>query len=62
MNQSVIRPKKQVVAVCGISQNGGWSKFLLLYRRGNYWNFPKVTSSGERTIDVALRELEEERG
>ena len=38
-------------------------KFLLLYRRGNYWNFPKGHfEPGERTIDVALRELEEETG
>src|SRR5579864_3602253 len=38
-------------------------KFLLLYRRGNYWNFPKGHfEPGERSIDTALRELEEETG
>lgn len=38
-------------------------KFLLLYRRGNYWNFPKGHfEPGERSIDAALRELEEETG
>lgn len=38
-------------------------KFLLLYRRGNYWNFPKGHfKPGESTIDAALRELEEETG
>jgi len=38
-------------------------KYLLLYRRGQYWNFPKGHFyPGERTIDVALRELEEETG
>src|SRR5579864_6830297 len=38
-------------------------KFLLLYRRGNYWNFPKGKfTPGERSIDAALRELEEETG
>jgi 8-oxo-dGTP pyrophosphatase MutT (NUDIX family) len=38
-------------------------KFLLLYRRGSYWNFPKGHfKPGERTIDTALRELEEETG
>ena len=38
-------------------------KYLLLYRRGNYWNFPKGHfKPGERSIDAALRELEEETG
>ena len=38
-------------------------KFLLLYRRGNYWNFPKGHfKPGERSIDTALRETEEEVG
>ncbi|MEK7212521.1 MAG: NUDIX domain-containing protein, partial [Patescibacteria group bacterium] len=38
-------------------------KFLLLYRRGSYWNFPKGHfKPGERSIDAALRELEEETG
>jgi len=38
-------------------------KFLLLYRRGNYWNFPKGHfEAGERDIEVAIRELKEETG
>lgn len=56
--------KKQVVAgfVVYRRTNDG-IKFLLLYRRGNYWNFPKGHfMPGERTIDAALRELEEETG
>ncbi len=59
-----IPPKKQVVAGFVIfrrTQDG--VKFLLLYRRGSYWNFPKGHfKPGERTIDAALRELEEETG
>jgi 8-oxo-dGTP pyrophosphatase MutT (NUDIX family) len=39
------------------------SSFYFLYRRGNYWNFPKGHfKPGERSIDAALRELEEETG
>ncbi len=38
-------------------------KFLLLYRRGNYWNFPKGHFEfGEKGLDTALRETEEETG
>ena len=38
-------------------------KFLLLYRRGNYWNFPKGHfNAGENSLDTALRETEEETG
>ncbi|RJQ29771.1 NUDIX domain-containing protein [Candidatus Parcubacteria bacterium] len=38
-------------------------KFLLLYRRGNYWNFPKGHfSPGENALKTALRETEEETG
>lgn len=38
-------------------------KYLLLYRRGNYWNFPKGHfESGENSMDTALRETEEETG
>lgn len=39
------------------------TKFLLLYRRGTYWNFPKGHfEPGEESIDVALREVREETG
>lgn len=38
-------------------------KFLLLYRRGSYWNFPKGHFEvGETSEDAALREVEEETG
>lgn len=38
-------------------------KFLLLYRRGNYWNFPKGHFiAGEQSLAAALRETEEETG
>jgi bis(5'-nucleosidyl)-tetraphosphatase len=56
--------KKQVVAGFVVYRRTSEGvKFLLLYRRGNYWNFPKGHfMPGERTIDAALRELEEETG
>ncbi|HUZ92475.1 MAG TPA: NUDIX domain-containing protein [Candidatus Paceibacterota bacterium] len=56
--------KKQVVAGFVVyRKTSDGIKFLLLYRRGNYWNFPKGHfEPGESTIDVALRELEEETG
>lgn len=38
-------------------------KFLILYHRGNYWNFPKGRiEAGERSSQSALREVEEETG
>jgi 8-oxo-dGTP pyrophosphatase MutT (NUDIX family) len=38
-------------------------KYLLLYRRGGYWNFPKGHfEQGEDAIKTALRETEEETG
>lgn len=56
--------KKQVVAGFVVyRRTSDGIKYLLLYRRGNYWNFPKGHfEPGERSIDVALRELEEETG
>jgi bis(5'-nucleosidyl)-tetraphosphatase len=56
--------KKQVVAGFVVyRRTSDGVKFLLLYRRGNYWNFPKGHfEPGERSIDAALRELEEETG
>ncbi len=65
-NQAHEKPptKNQVVAgfVVYRRTNEGM-KFLLLYRRGNYWNFPKGHfEPGEHSIDTALRELEEETG
>ncbi len=59
-----IPTKKQVVAGFVVyRKTSDGVKFLLLYRRGNYWNFPKGHfEPGERSIDTALRELEEETG
>ena len=59
-----IPTKKQVVAGFVVyRKTSDGVKFLLLYRRGNYWNFPKGHfKPGERSIDTALRELEEETG
>ena len=59
-----IPTKKQVVAGFVVyRKTTDGIKFLLLYRRGNYWNFPKGHfKPGERSIDTALRELEEETG
>ena len=38
-------------------------KFLLLYRRGSYWNFPKGHFElGVTSLEAALREVEEETG
>lgn len=56
--------KKQVVAGFVIfrrTQDG--IKYLLLYKRGAYWNFPKGHFElGENSLDTALRETEEETG
>ena len=38
-------------------------QFLILYHRGNYWNFPKgKLEEGESEMEAALRELKEEAG
>ncbi len=38
-------------------------KYLLLYRRGTYWNFPKGKfEEGENDLSAALREVREETG
>jgi 8-oxo-dGTP pyrophosphatase MutT (NUDIX family) len=56
--------KKQVVAGFVIfrrTQDG--IKYLLLYKRGQYWNFPKGHFElGENSLDTALRETKEETG
>lgn len=56
--------KKQVVAGFVVyRKTDDGIKYLLLYRRGNYWNFPKGHfEPGEKSMDTALRELEEETG
>ncbi|MFH0891118.1 MAG: NUDIX domain-containing protein [Candidatus Liptonbacteria bacterium] len=56
--------KKQVVAgfiIYRKTEEG--TKYLLLYRRGAYWNFPKGHFEyGENAMKTALRETEEETG
>ena len=38
-------------------------KFLLLYHRGSYWNFPKGhVEREEKSLDAAIRETNEETG
>jgi len=62
--KSRLKDKKQVVAgfvVFRKTEDG--IKYLLLYRRGNYWNFPKGHfEAGETSFATALRETEEETG
>lgn len=65
IDQSKKAPTKQQVVAGFVvyRKTSDGVKFLLLYRRGNYWNFPKGHfKPGERSIDAALRELEEETG
>ncbi len=59
-----VQVKKQVVAGFVVYRKTDEGlKFLLLYRRGNYWNFPKGHfASGEKSLGAALRETEEETG
>lgn len=56
--------KQQVVAGCIVfrrTEDG--IKYLLLYRRGGYWNFPKGHfEEGEDARETALRETQEETG
>ena len=56
--------KKQVVAGFVVFRRTSEGvKFLLLYRLGNYWNFPKGHfEQGENSFSTALRETEEETG
>ena len=56
--------KKQVVAGFVIfRRTTDGIKYLLLYRRGQYWNFPKGHfEGGEHSLDTALRETHEETG
>ncbi len=61
---SVARVKKQIVAgFIVFRRTPEGTKFLLLYKRGTYWNFPKGHfEEGEKSLDTALRETEEETG
>jgi 8-oxo-dGTP pyrophosphatase MutT (NUDIX family) len=64
LQKSRLKEKQQVVAgfvVFRRTEDG--VKYLLLYRRGNYWNFPKGHfEAGEQSMAAALRETEEETG
>lgn len=64
LHQSGPRVKKQVVAGFVVyHKTTDGIKFLLLYKRGTYWNFPKGHfEQGENSMDTALRETEEETG
>ncbi len=58
------RVKKQIVAgfiIFRKTEEG--LKYLMLYRRGGYWNFPKGHfEAGEDALATAFREAEEETG
>ena len=56
--------KKQVVAGFVIfRKTRDGIKYLMLYRQGNYWNFPKGKfEAGEDSMRAALRETYEETG
>ncbi len=56
--------KKQVVAGFVVfRRTPDGVKYLLLYKRGSYWNFPKGHfEEGEQSMATALRETEEETG
>ncbi len=59
-----LKTKKEITAgviVFRKTQEG--PKFLLLYHRGSYWNFPKGhLEREERSLDAAIRETCEETG
>jgi len=59
-----LKVRKQIVAgFIVFRRTSEGIKYLLLYRRGGYWNFPKGHfKKGERSLDTALRETEEETG
>ncbi len=59
-----LKEKQQIVAGFVVfRRTTDGIKYLFLYRRGNYWNFPKGHfEKGEESLDAALRETEEETG
>ena len=65
--KAILKPariKKQIVAGFVVFRRTlEGIKYLLLYRRGSYWNFPKGHfEMGEKGLDTALRETKEETG
>ncbi len=64
LRRNEVRARRQFVAGFVIYRRTHEGiKFLLLYRRGSYWNFPKGHFEvGETSLEAALREVEEETG
>lgn len=64
IGRTAAKVKQQVVAGCIVyRETESGTRFLLLYRRGGYWNFPKGHFEiGEDALQTALRETEEETG
>ncbi len=61
--QSLIEKHQVVAGFVVFRRTNDGLKFLLLYKRGNYWNFPKGHfEHGEDSLATALRETEEETG
>lgn len=56
--------KREITAgVIVVRRTSEGPKFLLLYHRGQYWNFPKGhVEREERSLDAAIRETCEETG
>jgi bis(5'-nucleosidyl)-tetraphosphatase len=59
-----VKPRKEISAgliVYRSTKEG--PKFLVMYHRGSYWNFPKgKLEPGERSLSAAVRETVEETG
>ena len=58
------RAKKEITAgIIVYRKTSEGPKFLLLYHRGSYWNFPKGhVEREEKSLDAAIRETHEETG
>lgn len=58
------KPKREITAgIIVYRKTPEGTKFLILYHRGSYWNFPKgKIESEERSLAAALRETREETG
>lgn len=58
------KPKREISAgIIVYRRTPEGPKFLILYHRGAYWNFPKgKIESEERSLPAALRETREETG
>ncbi len=58
------RPRREITAGFIVyRKTSEGPKFLILYHRGDYWNFPKGhIESEEKSLTAALRETKEETG